>query len=107
MTTPDPAAAVLDLLDEERAALLACVEQVPAEALRALEESRRTLRSAFLAADPVALDVVTHAHQILGVLTLRGWTCFVAHHEARHARQVAEIAEALAGASVAPRPEDP
>jgi len=35
-------------------------------------------------------------HPVLGRLTLRGWFEFVAHHEARHAEQIAEIVGALA-----------
>jgi hypothetical protein len=68
----------------------------PAETMQALADSRSALRAALQAAHPAALDGVTHTHPILGVLTLRGWACFVAHHEARHAAQVEEIAEALA-----------
>jgi hypothetical protein len=68
----------------------------PAEALQALADSRSALRAALQAAHTAALDGVTHAHPILGVLTLRGWASFVAHHEARHAAQVKEIADAVA-----------
>ena len=68
----------------------------PAEALQALADSRTALRAAIQAAHAAAFDGVTHSHPVLGVLTLRGWACFVAHHEARHAAQVDEIAEALA-----------
>jgi uncharacterized damage-inducible protein DinB len=66
-----------------------------AEALRALEDARVKLREAVIAADSHSLDACTHAHAVLGVLTLRDWVRFVAHHEARHAAQVAEIARAL------------
>ena len=65
-------------------------------ALRALEETRTSLRQATLDADPAALDGCTHPHPVLGPITLRDWVHFVAHHEARHAAQVAEIAESLA-----------
>lgn len=66
-----------------------------AEALRALEEARTKLREAVIAADSASLDACTHAHAVLGVLTLRDWVRFVAHHEARHAAQVTDIARAL------------
>lgn len=67
----------------------------PADALRALEETRAALRNAILDADPNSLDSCTHPHPLLGSLTLRDWLHFVAHHEARHATQVAEIAASL------------
>ena len=43
----------------------------------------------------MALDAQTYVHQTLGRLTLRAWTELVAHHEARHAEQIREAAEAL------------
>ena len=67
----------------------------PAEALRALAAARTELVAAFHAADPGALDGAVHTHPVLGPLTLRSWAEFVAHHEARHASQVREIAAAL------------
>jgi uncharacterized damage-inducible protein DinB len=66
-----------------------------ADALRALDESRGQLREAVSAADPASLDGCTHPHAVLGVLTLRDWIAFVAHHEARHAAQISAIARAL------------
>lgn len=66
-----------------------------ADALRALDASRAALTASFTAADPAALDGLTHVHPLLGELTLRAWVEFVAHHEARHAAQIAEIADAL------------
>lgn len=68
----------------------------PEAALRQLTEAREGLRAAFLAADPESLDGVTHEHPRLGVLTLRHWVLFVAHHEARHTAQIVEIGEELA-----------
>ena len=67
-----------------------------AEALRELAEARAALRAAYLAADPAALDGQTHTHPFLGTFTLGTWVEFLAHHEARHADQVEEIAGALA-----------
>jgi uncharacterized damage-inducible protein DinB len=120
----DPTADVLELLKRERAGLLTSVGQVPeplrgqrpsseqwsvaeilehlvkversiARALEALVAARAALVAAFLAAEPAALDGVTQRHPAIGLLTLRGWVLFVGHHEARHAAQVAEVAEAL------------
>jgi hypothetical protein len=107
---PSPDASPATSLDESRIAILRGREkriEAPervrptgtvnaADALRALEEQRGKLRAAFLEADPVSLDGCTHAHPVLGTLTLRDWIHFVAHHEARHAEQIAEIADALA-----------
>jgi uncharacterized damage-inducible protein DinB len=67
-----------------------------AEALEALTAARAALVAAYLAADPAALDGLTQRHPVVGLLTLRGWVMFVGHHEARHAAQVAELADALA-----------
>ena len=96
-------------LDEERVAKLRDRErrlEVPdfvrpagtlsyADAARALEETRAGLRQAVVDADPASLDGYTYPHPVLGPITLRDWVHFVAHHEARHAAQVAEIADAL------------
>ena len=70
-----------------------------ADALRALEDARAGLRQAVADADPASLDTCTHPHPVLGSITLRDWVHFVAHHEARHAAQVAEIADSLAASS--------
>lgn len=67
-----------------------------ADALRSLEDTRRTLRDAVFAANSASLNGCTHPHAVLGVLTLRDWIRFVAHHEARHAAQIGEISRALA-----------
>ncbi|HEX6048753.1 MAG TPA: DinB family protein [Gemmatimonadaceae bacterium] len=67
----------------------------PATAWQALEAARGELLRAFAAADPDALDNAVHEHAVLGPLVLRDWVTFVAHHEARHCAQVAEIADAL------------
>jgi uncharacterized damage-inducible protein DinB len=65
------------------------------EALTALADSRAKLCEAVSLADAVSLDGCTFAHAVLGVLTLRDWARFVAHHEARHAEQISAIARAL------------
>jgi hypothetical protein len=69
----------------------------PEDALAALTEARASLATAYRAADPAVLDGIVHPHPVLGPLTLRGWCELVAHHEARHASQVAEIADAFRG----------
>ena len=65
------------------------------DALAALAASRRALLDAARAADPAALEHRTYYHAVLGRLTLRDWLAFVAHHEARHAAQIDEVAAAL------------
>lgn len=64
-------------------------------AIAALAASRTALLDAARAADPVALEHRTYHHAVLGRLTLRDWLAFVAHHEARHAAQIDEIAAAF------------
>jgi uncharacterized damage-inducible protein DinB len=66
-----------------------------AAALAALQDSRAALLEAARAADPIALEQRTYHHAVVGRLTLNDWLAFVAHHEARHAAQIDEIAEAL------------
>jgi DinB family protein len=92
--TPDRAARIRD-----RSVRLQAPERIrpagalgAAEALEALAAARAGLVAAFLASDPAVLDGVTQRHPAVGLLTLRGWVQFVAHHEARHAAQVEEIA---------------
>jgi uncharacterized damage-inducible protein DinB len=66
-----------------------------AAAIEALAVSRAALLDAAGAADPVALEQRTYHHAVIGRLTLRDWLAFVAHHEARHAAQIDEIAAAF------------
>lgn len=63
------------------------------EALAQLAAGRVKLKAASLAADPAVLDGAVYSHAVLGPLTLRAWLELTAHHDARHAQQVAEIAE--------------
>ena len=63
-------------------------------ALDQLATSRASLKAAYVTANPTVLDGAVHPHPFLGPITLRGWVEFVAHHEARHAQQIAEIADA-------------
>lgn len=67
-----------------------------AQALVALEESRRALVAAASAGDGLALSTITYAHAILGALDMYQWILFVGQHEARHAAQIREIGARLA-----------
>jgi len=106
---------VLALLDAERASFLAAVARVPAaqQSRRAAPDrwsvveivehvaridvgvAREALRAAYLSADPAVLDGAVHEHPVIGPLTLRGWFGMAAHHDARHAAQIAELADEL------------
>jgi uncharacterized damage-inducible protein DinB len=66
-------------------------------AVQALSASRAALLDAVRQADPAALAQRTYVHAVVGRLVLRDWIAFVAHHEARHAEQIHEIAAALGG----------
>jgi len=66
-----------------------------ADAVAALSVSRAALLDAARSADPLALEHRTYHHAVIGRLTLRDWLAFVAHHEARHAAQIDEIAAAF------------
>lgn len=70
----------------------------PEAALAHLAEARSALVAAYRAADPAVLDGAVHVHPVIGPVTLRGWVELAAHHDARHAGQVAELADALGGA---------
>ena len=68
-----------------------------AAAIQALAASRTALVDAVKNADPIALAQRSYVHAIIGRIVLRDWIAFVAHHEARHADQIREVASALAG----------
>jgi hypothetical protein len=68
------------------------------EALAQLTSARDALVAAYRGADAALLDGAIFPHPFVGPLTVRGWFELTAHHEARHARQIAELAERL-GAS--------
>ena len=61
-------------------------------ALAQLGQSRAALLAAFRGADAAVLDGITFVHPFIGALTLRAWVELVAHHDARHAEQLAELA---------------
>ena len=63
-------------------------------ALAQLHAARAALLGAFTAADAEVLDGIVFPHPFLGPLTLRSWTELVAHHDARHAQQMAALPRA-------------
>jgi len=60
-----------------------------------LNESREMLRAAVTEADGLALGSITHPHPVLGEIDLYQWILFVGHHEARHAKQIDEVAQTV------------
>lgn len=73
-------------------------DAVDADAVVAqVTQSREALLAAFRAADAAVLDGVTFPHPFIGELTLRAWVELVAHHEPRHAEQLAELAPHTGG----------
>ena len=59
----------------------------------ALQQSRDSLRAAFMSGDGLALSEVKQQHPVLGLIDLYQWMIFVGAHEVRHTAQVREIAE--------------
>lgn len=88
------------LLDRERrinAPPTAAPKGVPAaEAWRALEESRRSLRDVLLLGDGLATAVIRAPHPALGELNFHQWFAFLGFHEARHAAQIRATTRELA-----------
>lgn len=78
----------------------------PEAALAQLTSARAALRAAYAAADPAVLDGAVHPHPILGPLTLRAWFLLAAHHDARHAQQIAEIADMMHRATLEVAPSE-
>ena len=68
-----------------------------ASVIAEVTQSRAALLAAFRAADPAVLDGVTYPHPFIGPLTLRAWVELIAHHDARHAEQLAELAPTTGG----------
>ena len=60
-------------------------------ALAQILASRAAVLDAFSAADPAVLDGIIFPHPFIGPLTLRAWMELIAHHDARHADQMAEL----------------
>ena len=61
----------------------------------ALETAGEAFRRAFLAGDGLAWSELQHPHPAFGMLNFYHWTAFVGAHEARHAKQIEEIAAGL------------
>lgn len=68
-------------------------------ALRALEERRQELLSIIANADEKDLTAVSRPHRVFGPLDGYQWLMTLGGHEARHAAQIAELAEQIAGTS--------
>ncbi len=65
------------------------------EVHEALRRSRADLHAALRSGDGLALGEVTATHPGLGVINVYQWVLFIGQHEARHARQIAEIVRML------------
>lgn len=65
--------------------------------LAAMAAERVALRAAVARGDGLALGTLEWQHPALGTLDLYRWLVFVGAHEVRHARQLREMAQALAG----------
>lgn len=65
----------------------------PAMVMEQLTASHAGLRAAFTAATDAVLDGTVYPHPFIGPLTLRAWVALVAHHDARHAQQMADVAD--------------
>lgn len=74
----------------------------PEDALAELAQARAALLDAYRTAGDEVLDGGAYPHPYLGPLTLRGWVEMSAHHDARHAAQVAELAAASVDSSREP-----
>lgn len=61
-----------------------------------LEQAGGAIRDAFKAGDGLALGTVSIPHPAFGPISLYQYFAFMGAHEARHAAQIHEIAEALA-----------
>ncbi|HEY0778513.1 MAG TPA: DinB family protein [Gemmatirosa sp.] len=66
-----------------------------AAAWAAVERARATLLAALAGGDGLALGAVTRPHPLFGPLDLYQWVLAVGGHEARHAGQIRDIADAL------------
>ena len=62
-------------------------------ALAQLANARGALKSTYHASDPALLAGAIHPHPFIGPVTLGGWFELPAHHDARHAQQLAEISD--------------
>ena len=65
----------------------------PGMAIAQLAAAHDGLRETFGATADAVLDGAVHPHPFIGLLTLRAWVALVAHHDARHAQQLSEVAD--------------
>jgi hypothetical protein len=65
-----------------------------------IETTREEFKAFVHSCDGLALAQVSFPHPTLGALNLYQWLLFAAGHHARHAAQIREIGEVLAGGSV-------
>lgn len=72
--------------------------------LQALAASRVALRRALEEGDGLDLSAVKRPHRILGDLNLYEWGLFIAQHEERHTRQIAETIETVCADAVQTAP---
>lgn len=68
-----------------------------ASAWLALQQARERLKAAVVSGDGLALSEIKRQHPVLGVIDLYQWMLFVGAHEARHTKQVREIAQGSFG----------
>jgi uncharacterized damage-inducible protein DinB len=61
--------------------------------MRQAAASRAALLGAYAATPGAVLDGAVHPHPFIGPLTLRAWVHLIAHHDARHAGQMGEVAD--------------
>lgn len=66
-----------------------------ASVLAQLAQSRAAMLAAFRSAEDGVLDGITFPHPFIGPLTLRAWVELIAHHDNRHAQQIAELRDAF------------
>lgn len=67
-----------------------------ADAWATMDAAHARLRDVFVSADGLALETVELPHPSLGPLNLYQWGVVIAGHEARHAEQIRECAQAVA-----------
>jgi hypothetical protein len=66
-----------------------------------LEGTRQKLSEVLVDADDLLLDDAIFPHRVFGPLNVYQWITFVGYHEGRHAAQIREIGETLAGTTSA------
>jgi hypothetical protein len=82
-------------------------EMDSAAALASLDKSRADLRELVVSHDGLSLGSVSFPHPVLGVIDGYQWFAFIGTHEARHAAQIREIGDELAGSAAGSRGQSP